>query len=124
MVAQDVVDDLVMLGGVARPMHMDAVRPRIGLELLEIFVEMRERVFLDGGGKRAKLLPFGNAMHFAVALLAQIPEPLVMHFLVFGGGNEARGRFRLVDGAIAVDLSHRAAAARVAAAAAASVPSA
>jgi hypothetical protein len=37
-------------------------------------------------------------MHFAVALLPQIPEPLVMHLLVLGRGNEAGGRFRWSTG--------------------------
>ena len=98
------MDDAVVLGGVARPMHVDAVRARIRLELLEILVEMGERVLLDRRGERAQLLPFGNAVHLAVALLPQIPEPLVMHLLVLGRGNEARGRFGLVDRPIAVDL--------------------
>ena len=65
---------------------------RIRLELVEILVEMGERVLLDRRSERAQLLPFGNAVHLAVALLTQIPQPLVMHLLVLGGGNEARGR--------------------------------
>src|SRR5258707_15642622 len=47
VVAQDAVYDLVMLGRVACPMHMDPVRSRIGLELVEVLVEMGERVLLD-----------------------------------------------------------------------------
>ena len=46
----------------------------------------------------------GNAVHLAVALLPQIPQPLVMHLLVLGRGDEARGRLRLVDRPVAVDL--------------------
>ena len=61
-------------------------------------------MLLDRRGERAQLLPFGDAVHLAVALLPQIPEPLVMHFLVLGRGDEARGGFRLVDGPVAVDL--------------------
>ena len=98
------VDDPVVLCRVARPMHVDAVRPRVGLEPFEIFVEMAERVFLYRRGKRPKFLPFGNATHFAVALLPQIPEPLVVHLLVLGRGDEARGGFCLVDRPAAVDL--------------------
>ena len=98
------MDDAVVLGGVARPMHVDAVRPRIGLELLQIFVEMGERVLLDRRGERAQFLPFGDAVHLAVALLPQIPKPLVVHLFVLGRGDEARGGFRLVDRPIAVDL--------------------
>ena len=58
----------------------------------------------DRRGKRAQFLPLGNAVHLAVALLAQIPQPLVMHFFVLGRGNEARGSFCLVDRPIAVHL--------------------
>ena len=101
---ENAVDDPVVLRRVARPMHMNAVRARVGLELIEVLVEPGERVLLDRGSKRPKLLPLRNAMHFAVALLPQIPEPLVMHLLVLGRGNEAGGRFRLVDRSIAVDL--------------------
>ena len=107
MVAQDAVDDLVVLGGVARPMHVDAVRSRIGLELVEILVEMGERVLLDRRSERPKLLPFGNAVHLAVALLPQVPEPLVMHLLVLGSGDEARGGLCLVDRPVAVDPAPR-----------------
>src|SRR5712671_2601465 len=93
-----------MLGGVACPMHMNPVRSRIGFELVEILGEMGERVLLDCRSERPKLLPFGNAVHFAVALLSQIPEPLVMHLLVLGGGDEARGSLLLVDRSVAADL--------------------
>src|ERR1700675_4436974 len=93
-----------MLGGVACPMHVDPVRPRIGLELVEILVEMGERVLLDRRSERPKLLPFGNAVHLAVALLPEIPEPLVMHLLVLGRGDEARGGLRLVNRPVAMDF--------------------
>src|SRR5467141_2834280 len=104
VVAQDAVHNLVMLGGVACPMHVDPVRSRIGLELVEILVEMGQRVLLDCRSEGAKLLPFGNAMHFSVALLPQIPEPLVMHLLVLGSGDEASGSLLLVGRSVAADL--------------------
>src|SRR5215831_2267053 len=104
MVRKNAVDDPIVLGGVFRPMHIDTVRLRIRLELLQILIEMSQRVFLDRRGERAQLLPLGNAVHLAVAFLAQIPQPLVMHFLVLGRGNETRGSLRLVDRPIAVDL--------------------
>src|ERR1700738_1704777 len=104
VVAQDAVHNLVMLGGVACPMHVNPVRSRIGLELVEILVEMSERVLLDRRSERPKLLPFGNAVHLAVALLPQIPEPLVMHLLVLGSGDEARGSLLLVNRSVAADL--------------------
>jgi len=65
---------------------------------------MGERVLLDRRGEGAQLLPFGNAMHLAVALLPQIPQPLVMHLLVLGRRNETRGGLRLVDRSAAVNL--------------------
>src|SRR5947207_12315649 len=86
-------------------MYVNAVRARILLELLQILVEMGERVLLDRRGERAQFLPFGDAVHLAVALLPQIPEPLVMHLLVLGRSNKARGRLRLVEWPTAVDLS-------------------
>src|SRR5260221_3649716 len=93
-----------MLGGVACPMHVNPIRSRIGLELVEILIEMGERVLLDRRSERPKLLPFRNAVHLTVALLSQIPEPLVMHFLMLGSGDEARGSLLLVDRSVAADL--------------------
>src|ERR1700732_1479795 len=104
VVAQNAVHDLVVLGTVACPMHVDPIRSRAGLELVEILVEMGERVLLDRRSERPKLLPFGNTVHLAVALLPQIPQALVMHLLVLGGGDEARGGLCLVDRPVAVDL--------------------
>jgi len=69
MLVENAVDDVVVPGGVARPMHVDAVRPRIGLELLQILIELSERVLLDRRREGAQLLPFGNAMHLTVTLL-------------------------------------------------------
>jgi hypothetical protein len=53
---------------------------------------------------RAQLFPFGNAVRFSIALLPQVPEALVMHLLVFGRGDEARGGLGLINRAIAVDF--------------------
>ena len=65
---------------------------------------MSERVLLDRRCKGAQLFPFGNTVHFAVALLPQIPEPLVVHLLVLGCSDKTCGRFRLVDWPAAVNL--------------------
>jgi len=43
-------------------------------------------------------------VHLAVALLPEIPEPLVMHLLVLRSGDEACGGLRLVDRSVAMDL--------------------
>src|SRR5499427_10936604 len=104
MIFKDAVDYLIVLGGIARPMHVDAVGASTGLELLQILVEMSECMLLDRRGEGAQLLPFGNPMHLAVALLPQVPQPLVMHLLVLGRVNEARGRLGLVDRPTAVNL--------------------
>jgi hypothetical protein len=48
---------------------MDAVRTGFRLELLQIFVEMDKRMFLDGRGERAQFFPFRNSAHFPIALL-------------------------------------------------------
>src|SRR5215472_13781467 len=104
MIFKDAVDYLIVLGGVARPMHVDAVGASTGLELLQILIEMSECMLLDRRGERAQLLPLGNAVHLAVALLPQVPQPLVMHLLVLGRRNEARGGFRLIDRPVTMDL--------------------
>src|SRR5262245_64130920 len=49
VILKDAMHDLVMLGGVSRPVDMDAVRVRIGRKRVEILVEGGERVFFDGG---------------------------------------------------------------------------
>ena len=55
--AQDVEHDLVVLGGVARPVHVRAVRGRVALELLEVVGEMGQRVLLDRRGQRRAAPP-------------------------------------------------------------------
>jgi hypothetical protein len=103
VIAENTVDGVIVLGSVTRPVQVNAVSARIGLEFLEVAVEMDERVLLDRRGERAQLLPFGNGVHLAVAFPAQIPEPFVVHLLVLGRGDETRRRFRLVDRPIAMD---------------------
>ena len=83
-------------------MHMHPVRLRLRLELLEILVEMRERVLLDRRRQSAEFLPFGDVARFVIALLPQVPEALVVHLLVLGRGEKSRGRLRLIDRSIAV----------------------
>ncbi len=103
MALENVEHDPIVLARVARPMHLNAVRARIRLELIEIRVQMRERMLLDGGGQVAQLLPLRNAVHLAVTLLAQVPEPLVVHLLVLGRGDKPICGFALIDRPIASD---------------------
>jgi hypothetical protein len=104
VVLEEAMDNIVVLSGVLGPVHMDGVRLGVRLELLKVLIEMDERVLLDGRGKRAQLLPFRNALRLPVALLPQVPQALVMHLLVFGRGDEARGGFGLINGTIAMDF--------------------
>ena len=104
VVFEDAVNNSVVLRRVARPMHNNPVRARIGLKLIEVLVEVGERVRLDSRSERTKLFPLGNAVHLAIALLPQIPKPLVVHLLVLGRGNEAGCRLRLVNRPIAMNL--------------------
>ena len=55
---QDVIHDVVELLGVLRPMHDTTVFLGIGGKLVQILVEMGDRVALDGTGLLAQLLPF------------------------------------------------------------------
>jgi len=103
VVVEDPVHNLIVFVPVLCPVHMDAVCARILLELLEVLVQMRQGMLLDGGCQLAQFLPFRNGVHLAIALTAQVPKPLVMHFFVLRGGNEALGSFRLIYPIIAVN---------------------
>ena len=102
--AQDFQDDAVVVGAVPGPVDLDAVRLRGRLELLEIAVEMAERVGLDLRREVPQRLPFGDAVRGDVALLAQIPEALVVGGLMQRRGEEALGRLGLIDRPVAADL--------------------
>ena len=94
---EDVVDDLIVLGRVARPMDFNAIPDRVAFELFEVVGLMRERVLLDVRGELTQFLPFGDAVRLAVALLAQIPEPGIMERLVLFVGDKARRRFGMIQ---------------------------
>ena len=84
----DLENDLVVLGSVPCPMHVNAVARRVGLEFLEVVGEVGQRVFLDLRGQRPERLPFVELYAFAVALLPQVPEPAIMEFDVILGLDE------------------------------------
>jgi hypothetical protein len=96
---QDLVDHLVVLGGVARPVHDHAVGGGVALELDEVVAEVAERVFLDRRRERSQLLPLGNRLRLDVALPAQVPQPLVVELGVVLRLDEARRRLGVVDAA-------------------------
>jgi hypothetical protein len=99
---QDLGDDLVVLGGVARPVHDHAVGDRVALELDQVVAEVAERVLLDRRGERAQLLPLGDRLRLGVALAAQVPEALVVELGVVLRFDEARRRLGVVDAAHAL----------------------
>jgi hypothetical protein len=57
VLSQDRVDNLVVFTRVSCPVNLNAALDSITLELLQILVQVSERVFLDLGGKLAKLFP-------------------------------------------------------------------
>ena len=62
-----------------------------------VSAKMGERVFLDRRGERAQSLPLRHRLGFGVALLAQVPQALVVEVGVVLGLDELRGRLRMVD---------------------------
>ncbi len=58
---------------------------------------MGKRVLLYPGCEVAQLFPLRNAMCFAVALESQIPQPLVMEFLMRFRCNELGRRLGMID---------------------------
>jgi hypothetical protein len=95
--AEQVEHRLVVLDGVARPVHVHAVGARVALELFEVVGQMGERVLLDSRGERAQLLPFGKALALPVALLAQVPQPPVVELDVVLRLDELRRGLGVVD---------------------------
>ena len=89
----------------SRQVHVDAIRSGVGFKLVEVFIEVSKRVLLDRRGQRSQPLPFGNAMHFAIALLAQIPEPLIMRF--FAPRNVLDEAEAIIRGLIELSLKPR-----------------
>src|SRR5262249_7136260 len=85
-----VVDDRVVLLGVAGPVDVGPEPGRVGLELLEVPVQVRERVLLDLRGQLAQLLPLRHAGDRLVAVLAHPPDQAVVGGLVQLEGDEPR----------------------------------
>ena len=74
---EDVVDDLVVLMGVARPVHRRTVAHRAGLEHLQVTRQVGQRVLFDLGRERAQVLPLGHLARRGVAAHAQPPDQRV-----------------------------------------------
>ena len=95
---QDVVNHRVVLLGVAGPVDVRAELGRVGLELFEVPVQVRERVLLDLRGQLAELLPLWHARDRLVAVLAHPPHEAVMGGLVLLQRDEAGGPPFGIDG--------------------------
>ena len=74
MVLEDAIDDFIELLRIFCPMNLHTVFLGIGGELVEVFVQMRNRMALDGTGFLAQLLPFIKAVGHIVAFRADCPE--------------------------------------------------
>ena len=63
-------------------------------------------MLLDARGEVAQFFPLGQREGLPVALLAQVPQPLVVERLVLGRGEEAAGRLGVIHAVPGAD--HRA----------------
>jgi hypothetical protein len=81
----------VVLLGITRPMNMCAVFGRILFELLEVLVQVRERVFFDLGSELAKIGPFWYIGNGLVAILAHPPDQSIVSGLVLLEIDKSRG---------------------------------
>ena len=97
---EDVVDDRVVLLGIARPMDVGAELGRVLLELFEVLVQVRERVFLDLRRQLAEVVPLGHAGDRLVAILAHPPDEAVVGGLVHFQGDEPRGPLFGIHGTV------------------------
>ena len=88
--AEYVEDYFVMLLGVPRPVHVDSVGLRIGYELLQIAVKIRERMLFYLGCEPAHLLPFGYGGGHLVATHARLPQTAVVRLAVGAAFYELR----------------------------------
>ena len=93
-----VVDDRVVLLGVAGPVDVRAELGRVGLELFEVLVQVRERVLLDLRCQLAEFLPLRHAGDGLVAVLAHPPDEAVVGGLMLLQRDEARGPPFGIDG--------------------------
>ena len=80
---------VVHLGGVARPVHRDAVGRGVALEFEQVVAQTAQRVAFDFGGELPQLLPFGDRLHHPVAFFAYgVERPVVPRHAV-GVGDES-----------------------------------
>ena len=71
-----------MLFGVSCPVHVDAVGFRVGYELLQVPVQILERMQFYLGCEFAHLLPFGYGGGDLVATHARLPQTAVVRLAV------------------------------------------
>ena len=89
MFADETPYGVVHLGGVARPVHRDAVGRGVALEFEQVVAQTAQRVAFDFGGELPQLLPFGDRLHHPVAFFAYgVERPVVPRHAV-GVGDES-----------------------------------
>src|SRR5690606_5343363 len=87
-VAEQTMDDAIVLRAIGHPMNLDSMTLGIALELLEILVEPRECVLLNERGGLTQLFPFGHTLGREVTLLTHEPDCPVMPFRPLPIGQE------------------------------------
>lgn len=68
---RDAADDVAGLSRIARPVYLGAGALRIRTELLEVAVEVQQRLVLDGTGAISGTFPIGHARHRLSASLTE-----------------------------------------------------
>jgi hypothetical protein len=76
------VNDFVVFGPISRPVNVSAALGCIAFELLQILIQVSERMFFDFGGELTKFLPFRDGSCPKVSMLPERPQDPVMYRLV------------------------------------------
>jgi hypothetical protein len=92
---QEIEDDPVVLGGVARKMHDRAVLRRVRLELDQVLRQPAHGVFLDASSQCSQRLPLGQIACAAIAATANFPQRLIVKARALDVGQELAGARRV-----------------------------
>ena len=97
MAFENVENNLIVLFGVAGPVNMNTVCLSIPGKLLQIIIEIRERMEFYVGSEISHFLPFRYFRRYFVAPHAGFPKTAVMHFAVGGVLYELCSELYLID---------------------------
>lgn len=86
-----------MVVGGFRPVDRDSMRLQIVFKLLEIRVEVAQRMLFNLRGKAAHLFPFGHSGRYFVTAHTSSPKTTVVAFAVGCVGNEFGAEFHLIN---------------------------